>query len=120
LGITKEYSMKNIFKLFGLIALVAVIGLSFSTCEDQLGDDEASITIQSGYSYSSLKIDNNSKYEITVTVKDKMSSKGKTKTIAAKKYDYFYSVTSPITIIYSPASKIRTIQLSNGVMFSNK
>jgi len=112
--------MKNTIKVLAIIVIVAVIGFSLTACDDQLGDDESSITIQSVYSYSSLKIDNNSKYEITVTIKDKMSSKGKTKTIPAKKYDYFSSVTSPITIIYSPASKVRTLELSGGVMFSNK
>jgi len=32
--IFKGYSMKNIFKLFGIIALVAVIGFSFNACND--------------------------------------------------------------------------------------
>jgi hypothetical protein len=34
----KEYSMKNLFRLFGVIAIVAVIGFSFAACGDS-GDD---------------------------------------------------------------------------------
>jgi len=110
--------MKNIFKWFLIIAFVTIISFSMSACDDKLEEnDEGVITIQSA---TSLTIHNNSSYEINITVKDSNYTK-QSKTIAVKKSAYFSSLTPPVTVTYSPASKVKQDHLLlGGVYFINK
>jgi hypothetical protein len=58
----KEYSMKNLFRLFGLIALIAVIGFSMAACggdDDGGGSNTATYTGKSGGTTYTLKITEN-------------------------------------------------------------
>jgi len=52
--------MKNIFKLFGIIAIVAVIGFSFVACDEEVEEDDSStsgrLTITGLSSYNGWKI----------------------------------------------------------------
>jgi len=59
---SKEYSMKNVFKLFGIIALAAIIGFSMAACggdDDGGGPQTATYTGKSGNDTYTLKITEN-------------------------------------------------------------
>jgi len=123
----KEFIMKNIFKLLVAMRSIAiiillVIGFSMSACDDELKkdgleEDEGSIRIEGS---SSFTIYNHSSYEINVTIKDSNYIK-QSKTIPVDKSVYISSVTPPVTITYSPASKVKQDNLLlGGVYFENK
>jgi hypothetical protein len=114
--------MKKFFKLIGIIAIVAIIGLSFSSCDDGIGEDEGKVTIQS-ISSISLIITNYSKYEVTITVRDNKGIKMRTETIPVNRSVTYSSssLTPPVTVTYSPKSKVNAQTLSGGgLLFSNK
>jgi uncharacterized protein YjdB len=61
--------MKNTFKLFGIIALVVIIGSAFASCGDagDSGNSGGNVTIEKAV-YTSVDDDGN-KYELTITQK---------------------------------------------------
>jgi arginine exporter protein ArgO len=99
--------MKNIFKLFGIIAIIAVIGFSFIACDDSFVIDEASFTMQ-GSSINTYHFYNQSSYEVKVTIGSS------SKTISAKSSTFFTLGTSSASVRYSPASKVKPTSVSNG------
>jgi hypothetical protein len=108
--------MKNIFKVIGIIAFVAVIGFSFATCDNVLDDDESSVTMQASLNF----IINSSSYDLKINIEDKNGTK-KSLTINAGSTNPNYSnLTPPITVKYSPASKVKTTLEKTSVTFRNK
>jgi hypothetical protein len=95
--------MKNIFKVLAIIALVAVIGFSFATCDNVLDDDESYITMQASLN----TIFNYSSYNLKVNVEDKNSKKISFTINAGSTQSNYSNLTPPITVKYSPASKVK-------------
>jgi hypothetical protein len=58
----KEFSMKNFFKLFGIIAFIAVIGFSMIGCEFEQYAYEWSFKNQSSYT---IQVEINSGYDLS-------------------------------------------------------
>jgi hypothetical protein len=88
-----------------ILAITFVLGITLIGCDDKLDEnDEASFT-KEGSSGSAFSLRNNSSYEINVTVKDSNYIK-QSKTIPIKEGVYFSSLTPPVTVTYSPASKV--------------
>jgi len=108
--------MKNIFKLIGIIAFIAVIGFSFATCDNVLDDDESSVTMQASLNF----INNNSSYNLKINVEDKNSKKISFSINAGSSQPNYSNLTPPITVKYSPASKVKATFEKTSVTFRNK
>jgi len=116
--------MKKAFKLFGVI-IVLVIGFSFAACEEEEMEDSASFKINGQIFASILTFTNNTDYVITVIIEHNYRE---TKTIPARvggnngktNSVSFYNVTPPVTVKYSPASKVRYIDTNSPIWFANK
>ena len=112
--------MKNTIKMWGLIALVAAIGLSFVTCDynpDEDGDGSFTMngTANSNYSYD-YRFLNQSKYEVTVTVGNERPQKLSPSAVFATTITHYGS---RATVKYSPADKVKP-EGSGTVYFRNK
>jgi len=93
--------MKKIFKLIGIIAIVAIIGISFSTCVDELPE----VVYDNGWfpvSGSSVSLYNNSSYSVTVNINNTSQSmyKGSHQTFSL-------SSTGTNSINFSPKDKVK-------------
>jgi len=106
--------MRKLLKLLGAVAIAAVIGVCFTACDEEV--DEDYVTMQ-----ELNFINNKSSYDLKVNIEDKNGSKYQSLTIKAGSSFTNYSVlTPPITITYSPASKVKTNLWQTSVNFSNK
>jgi len=110
--------MENKLKWLGVIAFIAIIVFSMSSCDDFLGDNEAQFTMSGtkmGNEYW-YRISNKSKYEIQVTINSV------TKTIQAGNSVTFSNVyTQSASVKYSPADKVTTRSITSGLAeFVNK
>jgi hypothetical protein len=106
--------MKNILKTFGIIVFVAIIWFTFFTCE--LDDDESSVTMQSSLNF----INNYSSYNLIVNVEDKNSKKISFTINAGSTQPNYSNLTPPITVKYSPASKVKASVEKTAVYFRDK
>jgi hypothetical protein len=108
--------MKNIFKFIGIIAFVAVIGFSFATCDNVLDDDESYVTMQASLNF----INNNSSYDLKINIEDKNGTKKSLTINAGSTFTNYSNLTPPITVKYSPASKVKASVEKTSVYFRNK
>jgi hypothetical protein len=108
--------MKNIFKVLAIIALVAVIGFSFATCDNVLDDDESYITMQASLN----TIFNYSSYNLKVNVEDKNSKKISFTINAGSTQPNYSNLAQPISVKYSPASKVKASVEKTAVYFRDK
>ena len=98
--------MKNTIKLLGIIAIMAVIGLSLSGCEEDSGDDS--------YTY---KFINNSSFTIDITSSDLDPSEfsvnpGSTKSATSSK--------SSIKFTYTQANNVDATKGNGKITFTDK
>jgi len=114
--------MKTKIKLLGTrshcllysIAIIAVIMFSFAACEEIV--DEDYVTFQNSLNF----INNNSSYDLKVNIEDKNGSKRSFTINAGSSFTNYSVLTPPITITYSPASKVKTNLWKTSVNFNNK
>jgi hypothetical protein len=92
--------MKKNFKLIGIIAIVAIIGLSFSSCE------QPEVEYDNGWfplSGSSVMLYNKSSYSVTVTINNNPSQS----IYAGGSKSFPLSSTGTNSIYYSPKDKVK-------------
>jgi len=117
--------MNKLLKVLGAVAIAAVIGFSFAACVEEEMEDEASFKINGQLFASTLTFTNNSDYDITVIIEHTYretktvparvgGNNGKTNSVS------FYNITPPVTVKYSPASKVRYIDTNSPIWFANK
>jgi len=109
--------MKKSNFFLAILAISLVFGITVIGCDDKLKENDEASFRKEGSSASAFTLHNNSSYEINVTVKDSNYTK-QSKTIAVKKSVYFSSLTPPVTVTYSPASKVQIDSLRS--FFTNK
>jgi hypothetical protein len=97
----KEFSMKKNLKIFGIIVLLAVIGLSMTGCPEE-------------YTW---KFINNSSYTVTVTCRDLDPSSF---SIPPKETKTATSTLGAIYITYIPANQVDVESGSGKFTFTNK
>jgi hypothetical protein len=112
--------MKNVFKWFLIIAIVALFGLSFSTCDYNPDKDSDGSFYMNGEANSSNSYDyrflNQSNYEVTVTI-GKTTKKLNPSSVFATTITHNQSRT---TIKYSPTDKVKVNGGGPTVYFQNK
>jgi hypothetical protein len=102
--------MKKFFKWFLFITIVAIIGLSFSTCEQPDVENDSGWFSVSG---SSVTLHNNSSYTVTVTVTNYSSETIR----SGSKKSYSFSSTGSNSVSYSPKDKVKARR--NGMNLEN-